>query len=89
MPKHIDAADLPEDIAQLAQAQVAAGLCLSSDIEGAIRAGLEAQQRRYDAKMAKLRAALIAGEQSGEAPDGVIDRVIARVRAKSAPPTAP
>lgn len=66
MPKHIDAADLPEDLARLAQAQVAAGL--STDVEGVLRRALEEQQRRYDAKMEKLRAALIEGEESGVFP---------------------
>jgi Arc/MetJ-type ribon-helix-helix transcriptional regulator len=87
MPKHIDAADLPEDLARLAQAQVAAGL--STDVEGAIRRALEDQQRRYDAKMAKLRAALIAGEESGIAPDGVVDRVVAKIRSAAAKTGAP
>jgi Arc/MetJ-type ribon-helix-helix transcriptional regulator len=87
MPKHIDAADLPEDLARLAQAQVAAGL--STDVEGAIRRALEDQQRRYDAKIAKLRAALIAGEESGIAPDGVVDRVVAKIRSAAAKTAAP
>jgi Arc/MetJ-type ribon-helix-helix transcriptional regulator len=87
VPKHIDAADLPEDLARLALAQVAAGL--STNVEGAIRRALEDQQRRYDAKIAKLRTALIEGEESGEAPAGAIDRVIARITAKSALSSVP
>ncbi|MEY4576239.1 MAG: Bacterial antitoxin of ParD toxin-antitoxin type system [Pseudomonadota bacterium] len=87
MTKHIDAADLPDDIARIAQAQVAAGL--SSDVEGVIRRALEDQQRRFDAKIEKLRGALIEGEESGEAPEGTIDRVIARIQAKTAARSAP
>jgi hypothetical protein len=39
--------------------------------------------------MARLRAALIEGEENGEAPEGTIDRVVARIQAKAAAPVTP
>jgi len=62
MARHIEAADLPEDIARTAEAQVAAGRFAS--VEDVVRAGVEAiatlEQRRV-----AVRAALQEGELSG------------------------
>jgi putative addiction module CopG family antidote len=62
MARHIDAADLPEDIATIAQAHVAAGHYAT--VEEVIRAGVEAIDR-YHHKVETLRAALEEGERSG------------------------
>ncbi len=66
MAKPLTPADLPEDVARLALAQIAAGRCAS--VEDFLRAGaaaLEAQERRQEAKLAKLRAAVDEGDASG------------------------
>jgi putative addiction module CopG family antidote len=65
MSKHVTAADLPEDLARFAEAQVAAGHFAS--VEDVLRAGkeaLEARQRRHAKKMDELRAAIAAGDAS-------------------------
>jgi putative addiction module CopG family antidote len=67
VPKPLTLADLPEDLARFAEARIAAGL--SANVEEALRAGaaaLKEQQRRRDAKLAKLRAAIDAGDASGD-----------------------
>jgi Arc/MetJ-type ribon-helix-helix transcriptional regulator len=64
--KPLTPADLPEDLARLAQAQIEAGRCAS--VEEFLRAGaaaLEVEQRRQEAKLAKLRAAIDEGDASG------------------------
>jgi len=64
MPRHLKTADLPEDIARIAEAEVAAGNFTS--VEDVVRAGVEAvEQERYHSKMAKLRAAIDEGDASG------------------------
>ena len=66
MRKPLTPADLPEDLARFVEARIAAGL--SADAEDALRAGkaaLEAEQRRRDAKLAKLREAIDEGDASG------------------------
>ena len=64
MTRHINAADLPEDIARIAEAQVAAGKFAS--VEEVVRAGVEAvEQEGYNAKLAKLRDAIDEGDASG------------------------
>jgi putative addiction module CopG family antidote len=65
MSKRITAADLPEDLARFAEAQVAAGHFAT--VEDVLRAGkevLEARQRRYAKKMDELRAAIAEGDAS-------------------------
>lgn len=62
MARHIEAADLPEDIARLAEAQVAAGRFAS--VEEVVRAGVEAIAT-VEQKRAAIRAALAEGEASG------------------------
>lgn len=59
--------DLPEDLLRLAEAQIAAGRAAS--LEDVVRAGIAAldrEQRRYDSKLAKLRAAI---DDSDASPD--------------------
>jgi antitoxin ParD1/3/4 len=64
MTRHLSAADLPEDIARIAEAQVAAGKFAS--VEDVVRAGVEAiEQDSYRAKLARLRAAIDEGDSSG------------------------
>ena len=51
-----------------------------------LRAGLRAleqKEREDQAKLEGLRAALIAGEQSGIAEDGVFDRVLEHIRRRA------
>ncbi len=62
MTRHLESADLPEDIARTAEAQVAAGRFAT--VEDVVRAGVEAIAG-IEQKRAALRAALIEGEQSG------------------------
>jgi antitoxin ParD1/3/4 len=62
--RHIN---LPDELVRLAEAQVAAGRAAS--IEDVLRAGVEVlevrDQRRYDEKLAALRAAIDEGDASG------------------------
>jgi antitoxin ParD1/3/4 len=62
MSRHIQAADLPEDIARMAEAEVAAGRFAT--VEDVVRAGVEALSQ-MEQKRAAIRAALEEGEQSG------------------------
>ncbi|MBV9948279.1 MAG: LysR family transcriptional regulator [Myxococcales bacterium] len=83
MRKPLTPADLPEDLARFAEARIAAGL--SADAEDALRAGkaaLEAEQRRRDAKLAKLRAAIDEGDASGVAEDSSLDGILRDIRAQ-------
>ena len=81
MPRHIEVTDLPEDIARIAQAQVAAGRYAS--VEDVVRAGVEAielQQKKLEA----LRAALEEGERSGFADDSTLEGVLSEFRSSRA-----
>ena len=84
MTKHIDAADLPEDIARVAQAQVAAGRF--STVEDVVRAGVEAVAEempgmprdwtdflRY--RFEAGRAAFARGEAVPMTPDALMDSI--------------
>jgi putative addiction module CopG family antidote len=62
MPRHIESADLPEDIARIAEAQVAAGRF--ANVEDVVRAGVEAVAH-LEQKRAAVQAALEEGEKSG------------------------
>ena len=84
MSRSLTAADLPEDIARIAEAEVAAGNFAS--IEDVVRAGVEAVElERYHAKMTKLRAAIDEGDASGTF-DG---DAFAEVRARHGLPQTP
>jgi antitoxin ParD1/3/4 len=66
MPRRLEAADLPEDIARLANAQVASGRFAT--VKDVVRAGVEAvarAERHDDAELAQLRAAIDEGDESG------------------------
>ena len=79
MSKHITSADLPEDLARFAEAQVTAGRFAS--VEAVLRAGKEAlehEQRRQERKLAKLREAIAEGDASPDAEPGVFDRIRAK-----------
>jgi antitoxin ParD1/3/4 len=65
MRRPLQAADLPNDIARIAEAQVASGHFAT--VEDVVRAGVEAVERaqqRHDAKLATLRAAIDEGDAS-------------------------
>jgi antitoxin ParD1/3/4 len=62
MARHIEATDLPEDIARIAEAQVAAGRFAT--VEDVVRAGVEAIAT-VEKKRAEILAALEEGEASG------------------------
>jgi putative addiction module CopG family antidote len=86
MSKPFDPSSLPNDVARAAAAQVAAGRF--PNVEAVLRAGLQAleqREQRRAAKMDELRAALIEGEQSGIAPDGVFERISAKLGLPAAP----
>jgi putative addiction module CopG family antidote len=72
--------DLPDDLVRQAQAQVAAGRAAS--IEDVVRAGVDAlelrDQRRYEEKLAKLRAAIDEGDDSGVFEGDPFDHVRAK-----------
>ncbi len=63
MARHLSADNLPEDVARLAEAEVAAGRFAS--VEDVVRAGVEAIAA-IEQKRAALRAALLEGEASGD-----------------------
>jgi putative addiction module CopG family antidote len=63
MARYLAAADVPEDIARAAEAQVATGRFAS--VEDVVRAGAEAIAT-LEQKRAALRAALQEGELSGD-----------------------
>jgi Arc/MetJ-type ribon-helix-helix transcriptional regulator len=86
MPRHLDPADLPEDIARLAQVQVAAGRFAT--VEDVVRAGVEAlQQRQQDEQdwLAYARDETAEGFAELDRGEGVIagtpDEIMAQIRA--------
>jgi antitoxin ParD1/3/4 len=82
MARPLSLADLPDDVARLAEAQLASGRF--STLEEVIRAGAEALREREDeAKLVALRAALEEGEQSGRS-DCSLEKVLAELDAETA-----
>ena len=82
MARKLSLADLPDDVARLAEAQLASGRF--STLEEVIRAGAEALRERQDeAKLAALRAALEEGERSGRS-DYSLEKVLAELDAETA-----
>jgi antitoxin ParD1/3/4 len=75
MARHIEATDLPEDIARIAEAQVAAGRFAT--VEDVVRAGVEAI-----ATVEKKRAAILAALEEGEASGVFEGDAFASVRAE-------
>jgi antitoxin ParD1/3/4 len=83
MSRPLNLADLPDDVARFAEAQLASGRF--STIEEVIRAGAEALREREDeAKLVALRAALEEGERSGRS-DYSLEKVLAALDAEPAP----
>ncbi|HEU4410182.1 MAG TPA: type II toxin-antitoxin system ParD family antitoxin [Polyangiaceae bacterium] len=78
MPRRLEATDLPEDIARLAQAQVASGRFAT--VEDVVRAGVEAVARAQpdDTELAELRSAIDEGDESGVFEDEPFAEVRAR-----------
>jgi len=83
MPRHIDPADLPEDVARYAEAQVAAGNFAS--IEDVLSASVEVMEQRqqdwqdYTRELWQDRA---AAADRGEFAEGTPVEVVARIRAR-------
>jgi antitoxin ParD1/3/4 len=78
--------DLPDEVVRLVEAQVAAGR--AGSIEDVVRAGvaaLEREQQRYDAKLAKLRAAIDEGDASGVFEGDPFAEVRAKYRLPATP----
>jgi antitoxin ParD1/3/4 len=83
MAKPLTPADLPDDVARVARAQIAAGRFAS--VEDFIRAGtaaLETAQQRHEEKLAKLRAAIDEGDASGVAEDSSLEGVLRDIRVR-------
>ena len=55
----------------------------ASDVVRAALRSLDREERAYEARLAALRTAIDAGDASGIAPDGVFDRIHARLKAKA------
>jgi Arc/MetJ-type ribon-helix-helix transcriptional regulator len=85
VPRHLDPADLPENVARYAQAQVAAGRFAS--IEAVLSAGVEALQQREQDEQAWLEYARkeaaegFAELERGEGISGTVDQHMARIDA--------
>lgn len=77
MPRNLTLADLPEEAARFAHAQIAAGRF--SDVEAFITAAMNALKERDEAKRAALRAAIDEGEASGVAEGDPFARARARI----------
>ena len=83
MPRHLDAADLPEDIAHIARAQVAAGNF--ETVEDVVRASVQALEARegewldYARDLWRERR---AAAERGEFSDGAPSEIMARIRAR-------
>jgi putative addiction module CopG family antidote len=77
MARHLTPADLPEEAARFAQAQIAAGRF--ANVEAFITAAMTALQERDEAKRTALRNAIDEGEASGVAEGDPFARVRARL----------
>ena len=82
MARPLSLADLPDDVARFAEAQLASGRF--STVEEVLRAGAEAlRQREDEAKLSALRTALEEGERSGRS-DYSLEKVLAELDAETA-----
>jgi Arc/MetJ-type ribon-helix-helix transcriptional regulator len=82
MSRHIHVADLPEDIARIAEAQVAAGNFAT--IEDVVRASvqaLEARDREWLEYARDLWHERAAAAERGEFSEGTPSEMMARIRA--------
>ena len=80
MARSLSLADLPDDVARFAEAQLASGRF--STVEEVIRAGAEALSQR-EGELATLRTALEEGERSGRS-DYSLEKVLAELVAETA-----
>jgi len=83
MPRNIDAADLPDDIARIAEAQVAAGNFAS--VEEVVRASvqaLEAREQDWLEYARDLWQERKAAAERGEFSEGTPAEIMARIRAR-------
>ena len=83
MPRHLDAADLPADIARIAQAQVAAGNF--ETVEDVVRASVQALEVREGEWLEYARGLWRerqAAAKRGEFSEGTASEIMARVRAR-------
>ena len=86
MPRQLDPADLPEDVARFAQDEVAAGHYAS--VEEVLAAGVDALRERAEAEVEWLDYARdlwkerAAKADCGEFSDGTPGEILARVRAR-------
>ena len=83
MPRHLDPADLPEDIARIAQAQVAAGNFES--VEEVVRASVQALEACEDEFLEYARdlwRERKAAAERGEFSEGTPAEILARIRAR-------
>lgn len=55
----------------------------ASDVVRAALRSLEREEREYEIKLKALREAIDEGDASGVAPDGVFERIYARLSAKA------
>lgn len=77
MARHLTPADLPEEAARFAEAQISAGRF--ADVDAFITAGMNALKERDCAKLTALRASIDEGEASGVAEGDPFARVRARL----------
>jgi antitoxin ParD1/3/4 len=77
MSRPLTLADLPEEVARFAQAQISAGRFV--DVNAFITAGMNALKERDEAQRIALRAAIDEGEASGVAEGDPFARVRARL----------
>jgi Arc/MetJ-type ribon-helix-helix transcriptional regulator len=83
MAHRLDAADLPEDIARIAEAQVAAGNF--ETVEEVVRASVEALEARDQEWLEYVRdlwSERTAAAARGEFSDGTPAEMMARIRAR-------
>ena len=81
MPRHLDPADLPEDIAQIAEAQVAAGNF--ETVEDVVRASVQALEARESEWLEYARALFQerkAAAERGEFSEGTPSEIMSRIR---------
>lgn len=77
MPRPLTPADLPEEAARFAEAQIVAGRF--PNVDAFIVAGMNAIRERDEMRLAELRAAIDEGEASGVAEGDSFARVRAHL----------
>jgi antitoxin ParD1/3/4 len=76
--------NLTEELDHFITSKVASGRYenASEVVRASLRA-LEREEQEHEAGLDALRAALVEGEQSGIVPDGVLERVLTRLRERA------